>query len=110
MAKYLDSTGLAILVKNIKRLPPSYNWTTVTQSPFVIDKSYNAGIQRADTGNGTYLWKITINNVDSESQEFYVQQGSRFIQYGIYLEAKQKGSFTIELPKTTPNNNFSVEY
>ena len=84
-------------------------WTTVTASPIsggnLIEK-----MERSDTGNGTYLWRITVKNPNADACDFLVQDvaGDNFIQYGIYLEGKQSGMFTIELSKTTPNDRFYV--
>lgn len=96
---------------SVANYTPQPSWTTVTTSPFVRSE-YIKSIQRADTGNGTYLWKITVNNVDSESQLFNVQKHTSnwFIQFGVYLDAKQEGTFTIELSKTVPNNYFDVTF
>ena len=86
---------------------PSPTWTTVTASPIsggdLIEK-----MERSDTGNDTYLWRITVKNGNNDACEYIVQtvEGDAFVQYGIYLEGKQSGKFTIELPKTTPNDQF----
>ena len=96
---------------SVANYTPQLSWNTVTTSPFVRSE-YIKSIQRVDTGNGTYLWKITVNNVDSESQLFNVQNhtSNEFIQFGVYLDAKQEGTFTIELSKTVPNNYFDVTF
>nr|DAH27628.1 MAG TPA: hypothetical protein [Bacteriophage sp.] len=35
---------------------------------------------------------------------------NEFIQFGVYLDAEQEGTFTIELSKTVPNNYFDVTF
>lgn len=84
-------------------------WTTVTASP-ISGGDLITKMERSDTGNGTYLWRITVKNPNADACDFLVQDvaGDNFIQYGIYLEGKQSGMFTIELSKTTPNDRFYV--
>lgn len=89
----------------------SPSWTTVTTSPFIKD-DYLKTVQRYDTGNGTYLWKVTIKNIDSEDQLFNVQNASTndLLQFAAYLTAGQEATFTMELSKTVPNNYLSVTF
>ena len=86
-------------------------WTTVTTSPFIKD-DYLKTVQRKDTGNDTYLWKVTIKNIDSEDQLFNVQNASTndLVQFAAQLTAGQEATFTMELSKTVPNNYFSVTF
>lgn len=88
---------------------PSPTWTTVTASP-IAGGDLVTKMERSDTGNGTYLWRITVKNPNADACQFLVQtvEGDNFIQYGIYLGGKQSGTFTIELPKTTPNDIFYI--
>lgn len=112
-ANVFDNTlqlgGTGGQLKNVANYVLSPTWTTVTTSPIssgdVITK-----MEKSDTGNGTYLWRITVKNPNADACEFLVYDvdANNFIQYGIYLEGKQSGMFTIELPKTTPNNRFYV--
>ena len=94
---------------NVANYVAPSTWTTVTASPIsggnLIEK-----MEKSDTGNGTYLWRITVKNPNADACDFLVQDvaGNNFIQYGIYLEGKQSGMFTIELSKTTPNDHFYI--
>lgn len=110
---FVDSrlTNVANYVTNYA---PSPTWTTITAStktPF-IRSEYIKSIQRSDTGNGTFLWKITVKNIDTESQRFDVLKNSsnELIQFGVDLEAGQEGTFTIELSQTVPNDYFDITF
>lgn len=96
---------------NVANYTPQPSWTTVTTSPFIKD-AYLKTVQRYDTGNGTYLWKVTIKNIDSEDQLFNVQNASTndLLQFAAYLTAGQEATFTMELSKTVPNNYLSVTF
>lgn len=95
----------------IANYTPQPSWTTVTTSPFIKD-DYLKAVQRQDTGNDTYLWKVTIKNIDSEDQLFNVQNVSTndLLQFAAYLTAGQEATFTMELSKTVPNNYLSVTF
>ena len=101
------NSRLTSVANYVTNYVPSPTWTTVTASPIsgggLIEK-----MERSDTGNDTYLWRITVKNGNNDACEYIVQtvEGDAFVQYGIYLEGKQSGKFTIELPKTTPNDQF----
>lgn len=96
---------------NVANYTPQPSWTTVKTSPFIKD-NYLKTVQRYDTGNGTYLWKVTIKNTDSEDQLFNVQNASTndLLQFAAYLTAGQEATFTMELSKTVPNNYLSVTF
>lgn len=96
-------------LKNVANYTAPTTWTTVTTSPISGGDTITK-MEKSDTGNGTYLWRITVKNPNADACDFLVQDaaGNNFIQYGIYLEGKQSGTFTIELPKTTPNDRFYV--
>lgn len=96
---------------NVANYVTPSTWTTVTTSPFIKD-DYLKTVQRQDTGNDTYLWKVTIKNIDSEDQLFNVQNASTndLVQFAAQLTAGQEATFTMELSKTVPNNYFSVTF
>lgn len=112
-ANVFDNTlqlgGTSGQLKNVANYVPSPTWTTVTTSP-ISSRDVVTKMEKSDTGNGTYLWRITVKNPNAYACDFLVQDvdADNFIQYGIYLEGEQSGTFTIELPKTTPNNRFYV--
>jgi hypothetical protein len=46
-------------------------WTTVTTSPISGGDTITK-MEKSDTGNGTYLWRITVKNPNADACDFLV--------------------------------------